>query len=160
PKSKTIAERAAWEFIAREAGSLELSVINPVLVLGPVLSPDFSPSIQLIRRMMRGGAPGFPKLCFGIVDVRDVADLHVMAMTQPAAKGERFLAVAGDLLWLVEIAEILKRRMGAAAKRVPSRELPNWAVRVAALFDSSVRLLLSELGKRKNASHAKAARLL
>src|ERR1700733_11123729 len=91
-KSKTLAERAAWDFIAREGGSLELSVVNPVGVFGPVLGPDFSPSIQIVQRLMDGAVPGCPRLSFGVVDVRDVADLHLRAMTDPAAQGERFLA--------------------------------------------------------------------
>jgi len=159
-KSKTIAERAAWDFIAREGGNLELSVINPVGVFGPVLGPDYSTSILIVQRMMDGAVPGLPKLCFGAVDVRDVADLHIRAMTHPAAKGERFLAIAGDFLSLVEIAKLLKRRMGAEAKRVPSRELPNWLVRLAALRDPAVKQILPELGKVKNATSEKARRML
>jgi nucleoside-diphosphate-sugar epimerase len=92
-KSKTLAERAAWDFIAAEGGDLELSVINPVGVFGPVLGPDYSASILIVQRLMDGALPGCPQLYFGIVDVRDVADLHIRAMTHPAAKGERFLAV-------------------------------------------------------------------
>ena len=95
-KSKTLAEHAAWNFMAAEGGNLELSVINPVGVFGPVLGPDYSASILIVQRMMDGAMPGAPRLYFGIVDVRDVADLHIRAMTHPAAKGERFLAVAGD----------------------------------------------------------------
>ena len=95
-KSKTVAERAAWDFMAGEGGDLQLAVVNPVAVFGPVLGPDYSTSILLLRRMMDGSMPACPRLYFGIVDVRDVADLHIRAMTGPAAKGERFLAVAGD----------------------------------------------------------------
>src|SRR5215469_688188 len=84
PKSKTIAERAAWDFVAKEGGGLELSVVNPVGVFGPVLGPDYSPSILIIQRLMDGAMPGCPRLYFGIVDVRDVADLHIRAMTNPA----------------------------------------------------------------------------
>ena len=90
-KSKTLAERAAWNFLAREAGTLELAVINPVAVLGPVLGPDFASSILLLKRMLEGGVPVLPRLTFGVVDARDVADLHLRAMTNPAANGERFL---------------------------------------------------------------------
>jgi nucleoside-diphosphate-sugar epimerase len=104
--------------------------------------------------------PGCPRLCFGAVDVRDVADLHIRAMTHPAAKGERFLAVAGDFLWMVDIARILKEHMGAAAKRVPTREIPNWLVRLAALRDPAVKQILPELGKFKNATNEKAKRVL
>ena len=110
--------------------------------------------------MMDGAVPGLPKLCFGAVDVRDVADLHIRAMTHPAAKGERFLAIAGDFLSLVEIAKLLKRRLGAAAKRIPTRELPNWLVRLAALRDPAVKQILPELGKVKNATSEKARRML
>ena len=159
-KSKTLAERAAWDFIAREGGSLELAVVNPVGVLGPVLGPDYSTSILLVQKMMDGDMPGCPRMSFGIVDVRDVADLHIRAMTHPAAKGERFLAVAGDFMSLLDIANVLKSRMGASAKRVPTRELPNWLVRLAALRDPSVKQVLPELGKTKSATNEKARRLL
>jgi nucleoside-diphosphate-sugar epimerase len=159
-KSKTLAERAAWDFIAKEGGNLELSVVNPVGVFGPVLGPDYSTSILFVQRMMDGAVPGCPQLYFGVVDVRDVADLHMLAMTASAAKGERFLAVAGDFLSVLEMAKILKRRMGAAAKRVPTRQLPNWLVRVAALRDPAVKQILPELGKHKNGTNEKARRLL
>ncbi|MFZ0911009.1 MAG: aldehyde reductase [Candidatus Acidiferrales bacterium] len=159
-KSKTLAERAAWDFIAKEGGNLELSVVNPVGVFGPVLGPDYSTSILFVQRMMDGAVPGCPQLYFGAVDVRDVSDLHVRAMTEPAAKGERFLAVAGDFLSVLDMAKILKRRMGAAAKRVPTRELPNWLVRLAALRDPAVKQILPELGKHKNGTNEKAKRLL
>ncbi|HXC43463.1 MAG TPA: aldehyde reductase [Candidatus Dormibacteraeota bacterium] len=159
-KSKTIAERAAWDFIACEGGNLELSVVNPVGVFGPVLGPDYSTSILIVQRMMDGAVPGLPKLCFGAVDVRDVADLHIRAMTHSAANGERFLAIAGDFLSLVEIAKLLKRRLGNAAKGVPTRELPNWLVRLAALRDPAVKQILPELGKVKNATSEKTRRML
>ncbi|MBN9531725.1 MAG: aldehyde reductase [Alphaproteobacteria bacterium] len=159
-KSKTIAERAAWDFIAGDGGGLELSVVNPVGVLGPVLGADFSTSILLVQRLMNGALPGAPRLYFGIVDVRDVADLHIRAMIDPAAKGERFLAIAGDVLSIREIAVILKARMGAAAGRVPTRELPNWLLRLAALRDPAIRQLVPELGKKKGATGEKARRLL
>ena len=159
-KSKTLAERTAWDFLAREGGSLELSVVNPVGVFGPVLGPDYSASILLVQKMLDGAMPGAPQLYFGAVDVRDVADLHIRAMTHPAAKGERFLAVAGDFLTLLDIAKILKARMGTSARRVPSRQLPNWMVRLASLRDPAIKLILPELGKQKNATNEKARRLL
>jgi nucleoside-diphosphate-sugar epimerase len=159
-KSKTLAERAAWDCIAADGRGLELSVVNPVAVLGPVLAPDYSTSIMMVQRLMDGAVPGCPQLTFGVVDVRDVADLHIRAMTDPAAKGERFLAVAGDFLSMRDIASVLKRRLGVAAKRVPTRKLPNWLVRIAALTDPTVRQFLPELGKSKNATNAKARRVL
>jgi nucleoside-diphosphate-sugar epimerase len=159
-KSKTLAERAAWDFIQREGGTLELSVVNPVGVFGPALAPDTSTSILIVQRLMNGDLPGMPNLYFGLVDVRDVADLHLRAMTNPAAKGERFLAVAGDFVAMADIAQMLKRRMGAAASKVPTRRLPDWLVRIVAVFDPSVRLITGELGKTKNATNAKAEKLL
>jgi dihydroflavonol-4-reductase len=134
--------------------------VNPVAIFGPVLGPDFASSIYLLQRMLDGALPGLPRLYFGVVDVRDVADLHLLAMTEPAARGERFLAAAGDFLPMVEIARILKRRLGTAARRVPSRELPDWMVRLGARFSPTMQQILPELGKIKNGSHAKATRLL
>src|SRR5664280_2457954 len=159
-KSKTLAERAAWDFIAKEGGNLELSVVNPVGVFGPVLGPDLSTSILLVQRLMDGAIPGCPQLSFGAVDVRDVVDLHLRAMTDPAAKGERFLAVAGDFMSVLDIAKVLKGRMGASAKRVPTMQLPNWLVRIAAVRDPAVKQILPELGKAKNATNEKAKRTL
>jgi dihydroflavonol-4-reductase len=159
-KSKTLAERAAWDFIAREGGALELAVVNPVGVLGPVLGPDFSTSIQIVKRFMDGTVPGCPRLSFGVVDVRDVADMHLRAMTNPAAKGQRFLAVAGDFMTMQAIAQTLKARMGQAAARVPTRLLPDWLLRLVALFDPAVALIVPELGKSKNATNEKAKRVL
>jgi nucleoside-diphosphate-sugar epimerase len=159
-KSKTLAERAAWDFIAKEGGGLELSVINPVGIFGPVLGPDYSTSILIVQRLMTGAVPGCPRLYFGVVDVRDVADLHLRAMTHPGARGERFLAVAGDFMAMVEIAQVLKRRMGDRAKRVPTRQLPDWLVRLAAFRDPAVKLILPELGKVKNATNRKAKQVL
>jgi nucleoside-diphosphate-sugar epimerase len=159
-KSKTLAERAAWDFIAREGRDLELSVVNPSAVFGPVLGPDYSTSVLLIQRLMSGTVPGSPRLSFGVVDVRDVADLHIRAMTHTAAKGERFLAVAGDFMLIHDIAKVLKNRMGEAGKKVPTRQLPNWLVRIAALRDPAVKQILPELGKLKNGTNEKAKRLL
>ena len=159
-KSKTLAERAAWDFVAAEGGSLELSVVNPVGVFGPVLGPDYSTSIQLVRRLMDGTMPGVPRLSFGIVDARDVADLHLRAMTDPAAKGERFLAVAGPPMTMPEIARTLSSRLGEAARLVPTKIMPNWMVRFGSLLEPSLKPLVAGLGKVKSASNEKAKRLL
>lgn len=159
-KSKTLAERAAWDFVANRGRGMEVAVVNPVGVFGPVLGPDTSTSILLVQRLLEGAVPGCPRLWFGVVDVRDVASMHVTAITHPAAKGERFLAVAGDFMSIVEIARLLKARMGDAARKVPTRELPNWLVHLAALRDSAVKQIIPELGKRKNATSEKARRLL
>jgi nucleoside-diphosphate-sugar epimerase len=159
-KSKTLAERAAWDFIAREGGALELSVVNPVAVFGPALGPDYSTSIILVQRLMDGAVPGCPRLYFGVVDVRDIADLHIRAMTHPAAKGERFIGVAGDFMSIREIAQTLKTRLNAAARRVPTRQVPNWLVRAFSLIDPAAKQIVPELGKVKNGTSEKAMRLL
>lgn len=159
-KSKTLAERAAWDFIAAEGGRLELAVINPVGIFGPVLGSDHSTSTEFVQRMMNGAMPGLPRLSFGVVDARDVADLHVRAMTNPAAKGERFLAVSGDFMTVREIAQTLKTRLGDAAARVSTRQLPDWLVRIVGLFNPEAAQLVTELGKVKNATNAKAVRML
>lgn len=159
-RSKTLAERAAWDFMAREGGGLELAVVNPVAVFGPVLGPDYAASIVLVQRLLAGTVPGCPRIQLGLVDVRDVADLHLRAMTDPAARGERFLAAAGNFLSVREIARVLKRRLGARARRVPTWQLPDWLVRLAGLADPTVRQVLPELGKAKNGTSAKAGRLL
>ena len=159
-KSKTLAERAAWDFMAKDGGGMELSVVNPVAVFGPVLARDYATSIVIVQRLMDGGIPACPRLSFGVVDVRDVADLHLLAMTHPAAKGERFLAVAGDCISMLEVARVLKSRMGAAAKKVPTRQLPDWVLRAIAIFDPTVRQVVPELGNEKRASNEKARRVL
>ena len=158
-KSKTLSERAAWDFIAKEGKALELSVVNPTAVLGPALAPDYSHSVRIIQQMM-DGLPGAPKINSGFVDVRDVADLHLRAMTHPAANGERFLAIAGNSLWMIELARILKCRMGAAAAKVPTRELPNWFIRFLALWNPAMKNLVPFLGVMMNATSQKAIQRL
>jgi nucleoside-diphosphate-sugar epimerase len=159
-KSKTLAERAAWDFIAREGGALELSVINPVGVLGPVLGPDYSTSIQIVARLMDGSLRLVPRIFFNVIDVRDVADLHLRAMTDPAAVGERFLAVAGDPMSLPEVARLLKATMGDAARRVPTGALPDWVVRLVSPFNRSAAGIVPDLGKVRRATSEKARRVL
>ncbi|NMN04723.1 MULTISPECIES: aldehyde reductase [unclassified Novosphingobium] len=158
-RSKTLAERAAWDFIKQEGNGLELATVNPATVLGPALGPDYSHSIRLIKSML-DGQPGCPKVNTCVVDVRDVADLHVRAMIDPAAKGERFLATSGESLWMVDIARLLKARMGQSAASVSTRVLPNWLIRTMALFNPVMKNVAPHLGINMNASGAKAKRLL
>lgn len=158
-KSKTLAERAAWDFVAK-GGAPELAVVNPVGIFGPVLGPDQSTSTEFIKRLLDGKVPGLPRMMFGVVDVRDVADLHLRAMTDPAAKGERFLAISGDFMTMLEIARTLKAGLGPAASRVTTRVLPDWLVRLVGLFDGQAAQIVTELGKGRNASGAKAKRML
>jgi dihydroflavonol-4-reductase len=159
-KSKTLAERAAWDFVAGEGGGLELSVINPAGVFGPALGPDFSGSIDIIKALLDGRMPAVPRIYFGLVDVRDVADLHLRAMTSPAAKGERFIAVAGETMSILEIATVLRRELGSAARRVPRFQAPDWVVRLAARHNPMLRYALPMLGKIRRATSAKAQKVL
>jgi dihydroflavonol-4-reductase len=152
-KSKTLAERAAWDFAATTG--LELAVINPTAIFGPVLGDSRSSSIELIDALLTRRLPAVPKLAFGVVDVRDVADLHIRAMTHPAAAGERFLATAGTIT-LPVIARLLRR----SDARVPTRVVPDWAVRAAAPFSAHAREAARQLGKTPVASSEKARRVL
>jgi len=151
-KSKTIAERAARDWIAAEGGSLEFVTVNPGLVVGPLLGTDFSPSLEVVKRVLEGAYPALPDLGLNLVDVRDVADLHVRALSAPDIGGERFMAVAPHgFLRLMEIATILRERLPDHADKVPKRRMPNWAMRIVSLFDPAVRQLIGELGKVRHA---------
>jgi dihydroflavonol-4-reductase len=156
-RSKTIAERAARDWVAAEGGGIEYCSINPSVVLGPVWSRDFSPSVMIVKRLLEGSVRGCPDIGFGVVDVRDVADLHLRALKAPNMAGERFLC-SGPFMKVAEIAAVLRSRLGPEASRVPTRGVPDFIVRIAALFDPQLRMVVSELGSIRNmdASHAKA----
>ncbi|NIJ18884.1 dihydroflavonol-4-reductase [Sphingomonas naasensis] len=159
-KSKTLAERAAWEFVEHEGKGMELAVVNPVGIFGPALNGDLSTSIFLVQTMLEGKMPGTPRLWLGVVDVRDVADLQLRAMTDPAAAGERFLAVAGDAMSFHQMASVLRARLGPAGARAPKRELPDWLIRLLALFNPLAREAVPRLGIQARASNAKARSVL
>jgi len=136
-------------------------VVNPVGIFGPLLGPDLSASILLVKTMLEGRLWAVPRLMFGVVDVRDVADLHLRAMTDPAAAGERFLATGGDFMAMQAIAQALKDGLGARAAAVSTRVLPDWLVRLAARFSATARQAATpELGRVKNATSAKAQAML
>jgi dihydroflavonol-4-reductase len=134
-------------------------VINPVGVFGPALNNHLASSLQIVQRMMDGGMPICPWIYFGVVDVRDVADLHIRAMLNPAAKGERFIAVAANMS-IPEIAKILKRRMGDSAKRVSTFAPPTWLLSLMARFKAEAKAVLPEVGRQRNASGDKAKKIL
>ena len=158
-RSKTIAERAAWDWLAKEGGGLSMATVNPGAVLGPILGKDFSPSVQIVQRLLEGSMPGCPRFGFPLVDVRDIADLQVRAMTHPQAHGQRFLA-ANDFFWMSDVAKTLKAKMGAAARKVPTNELPNFLVRLVSLMDPTIRSVAFELGRARPVSNAKAKSVL
>jgi dihydroflavonol-4-reductase len=157
-RAKTIAERAAWAWLAEEGRGLELVTINPSLVLGPVLGSDFSASIEVIKKLLDGSIPALPRFGFNVVDVRDLARLHMLAMTAPEAAGERFIG-SGNFYWISDVAKMLKQGLGDEAKKVPFISVPDFVARVVALFDPIVRGRLYELGKRRPVSSEKARRM-
>lgn len=155
--SKTHAERAAWDFVRGEGRGLELATINPGAILGPVLERDYGTSAEIVRKLLRGDFPGMPRIGFPLVDVRDVAELHVRALTHPAAAGQRFLC-ANEFYWMEDIAAVLRAHLPGYAKKMPARRLPDWLVRAGALFDAETRSVLFELGIRRecDAAHVQA----
>jgi dihydroflavonol-4-reductase len=157
-RSKTIAERAAWDFVEERGESEKLAVVNPGAILGPLLGDDMSPSLELVNRLLKG-MPGTPRIGFSIVDVRDVVDLELKAMTAPEAGGERFIAVA-RFQWMSEVAAVLRERLGPAAAKVPKRAVPNLLVRLIGIFDPAVRSIAGQLGQKVEVSPAKAEAVL
>ncbi|HEY4018103.1 MAG TPA: NAD-dependent epimerase/dehydratase family protein [Pseudonocardiaceae bacterium] len=159
-RSKTVAERAAWTFMAEHGGSTELTTILPGAVFGPVLTKDTVGSVGIIARMIGGAMPGVPRIGLEVVDVRDLADIHIKAMTAPEAAGQRFLAT-GEFTWMREIAETLHKGLGPDGEKVATRQLPNFAIRLAARFaDKSLREITPALGRRNRHSTEKAKRIL
>src|SRR3954466_8328963 len=126
-RSKTIAERAAWDHVKSAGAEERLATVNPGAIIGPVLNDDHSFSLQVAKRLL-DGMPAMPRLGFTFVDVRDVADLHIRALTDPAGGGERFLAV-DEFLWISDVAAIMRERLGERASKVPTRVAPNFLVR-------------------------------
>ncbi|MEK4849114.1 aldehyde reductase [Paenibacillus sp. FSL H7-0756] len=159
-KSKTLAEQAAWEFIRHEGKGLELSAVNPVGVMGPILGKDYSHSNEIVRNMLEGKLKSVPKIYSDYVDVRDVAALHILAMVRPEASGERFIASSAENLSTLEVARILQKHLGQDAEQVPTREMPNLLVRAAALFNPKLRMIATLLGQDMSTSNQKAKRLL
>ncbi len=154
-KSKTLAERAARDWMAQHGGAMEFVSVNPGMVLGPVDSGDFSASVELVKQLLDGSMPMAPDLGFPIVDVRDIADLHVRALVTPGLANERFLG-AGPFLKVIDVAQVLRERLGARGRKAPARKMPDWMVNLLGLFNAEVRGIKGELGKVRNidASHA------
>jgi len=159
-RSKVLAERAAWDFMHREGGDLELSVINPVFILGPSLGPNSPSGFDLLNMLLSGKMKAVPNIPFNIIDVRDVADLHIRAMTNPDAKGQRFLAMAGGKITMPEIALLLKNKMPDVAKKVSTKTLPNWVMYVAALFNKQAKDAAHLLKVSRKLSNEKVKKVL
>lgn len=158
---KTIAEQAAWDYVRTLPADqrIELVTVNPGLVLGPVLSADFSTSGEVVRKLMKREFPACPDVGFAVVDVRDVATAHVAAMTTPAAAGQRFIT-AIEHASMRDIAAILDRQFRPRGYKVPTRRLPDWLLRTVSLWDKTARLAIQELGKRQDVSSQRARDVL
>ncbi|KAL3444551.1 hypothetical protein BJX65DRAFT_283142 [Aspergillus insuetus] len=191
-KSKTLAERAAWEIVESREGALksrsgsgsrspstsasasgsgtgsasgsgsamELVVINPVNIYGPALGREDSTTFRSISEFLDGNAPGIPRVQYGVVDVRDCAELHVLAMTHDSAPGERFICIGEGSLWMEDIAKILRKNLGEKAKKVPTMVLPDMLVRGVGVFMPVARLLSADLGVHRVISGQKARQML
>jgi dihydroflavonol-4-reductase len=155
-RSKTIAERAAREWVRKDGAGIEFCSVNPSVVFGPVWSRDYSVSIAVLKKLLEGSLRACPDVGFGVVDVRDVADLHVRALKAPGMAGERFIA-SGPFLKMMDIAHILRERLGDEARLVTKRTMPDFLVKLAAFFDPLARAVVSELGsvRHLDATHAR-----
>lgn len=158
-KSKTIAERAAWDWAAQHDATDRLTTILPAGVFGPILSREAMSSVTIIDGLLKGRPSVMPRIGFNVVDVRDVADLHIRAMTAPEAAGQRFIA-SGERMWMSDVAAVLQKTSGIDASRVPSRRMPDWTARLLALFLPQVRAVAPMIGRRHSFSGDKALRVL
>lgn len=159
-RSKTLAERAAWDFVAEHGGATGLTTILPGAVFGPILTTSNLGSVGIVARMISGAMRGVPRIGLEIVDVRDLVDLHIRAMTMPQAAGERFLAT-GEFTWMADMARTLREGLGDQGRKVPTRQVPDLAGRLAARFtDPSLREIIPALGRRNRHSTDKARRVL
>ncbi|TDQ10216.1 SDR family oxidoreductase [Pedobacter metabolipauper] len=159
-KSKVLAEKTAWDFIAKEGGGMEFATVNPMGIFGPSLGPELSSGFGLLQKVLDGSMKAIPDIRLGIVDVRDVADLHIRAMESPEAKGQRFLALSGGTMSLLEIVELLKKQIPGVTRRATTTPLPTWLLRIIALFNKQAKSLLPLSGIYRNASNEKAIRIL
>ncbi len=153
-RSKTIAERAAWDLVEQRGEAARLAVVNPGAILGPRIGTESSFSLQMVERLLNG-MPGTPRIGFSVVDVRDVADLQIRAMTAAAAGGERFIAVA-RFQWMADVAAVLRERLAPEAAKVPKRGIPDFLVRAMGIFNPEVRSVAGQLGEKVELSSEKA----
>ena len=159
-KSKLLSERAAWDFVKKEGGNLELVAINPVAIFGPSLGPGKSPSLGVFKFLLNGSAKAIPNIPFNVVDIRDVADLHIRAMTNPNAKGQRFIASADGKIPMPEIARLMKIKMPVIAAKVPTKTLPDRILNVSALFNAQAKQAAKLLKINRRVSNEKARKVL
>ena len=156
-RSKTHAERAAWAFVASQAPGMRLTTINPVLVTGPALDANYGTSLQVIERILSGKDPMQPRFGIPVVDVRDVARMHVRALTTPEAEGQRILA-SESFLWMADMAHLLKEAY--PERGIKDKVAPDWVIKALALFDKDIRTIIPQLGVPKRVSNRRARDLL
>lgn len=154
-RSKTIAEKAAWEYLSGPGQGLEMATVNPSAVLGPVLSGDFSASVEILTQLMGGKLPATPRVGFQIVDVRDVAATHVAAMEAPDAAGHRFIA-ASDFWWFADVAKLLREEFPEYRKKIPTGKLPSFLLRFLSVFNPVMKQVVPELDRKRFVSNEKA----
>lgn len=159
PRSKTVAERAARDWVAAEGGDMEFASVNPAAVFGPLLSDDLSTSIELVKQLLEGKVPMCPDIGFGIIDVRDVADLHYRALTAPGIKDERYVC-SGPFLKMIDVAGILTANLGDRATKVPTRKMPDWLLKLFAIVRPELKQLVAELGNVRGGDSSHAMRTL
>jgi nucleoside-diphosphate-sugar epimerase len=158
-RSKATAERAAWDWHKAEGGTLELAVVNPVGIFGPVMGPNYSSSPRIIDALLKGKLRVTPHQEFGIVDVRDLAILQILLMTEPRAAGRRFIASSDGIWTIARIGQLLKENLGADARHAAPLELPNWIARILARLVRKIGIDVTELGRQKRISNASARTL-
>lgn len=156
-RSKTIAEKAAWDFIKKDDSGLEIATVCPGAILGPVLEEDFGTSANIVIKLMDGSSPALPDLGFDIVDVRSVADLQIRAMELPQAANQRYGGSA-DFMKFKEVAQVLKEAY--PKKKIPSAGMPDFAVRLFSYIDKSIQPILIDLGVERNVDNSKARKEL
>jgi len=155
-KSKTLAERAAWDFVGKNP-EMKLTTINPCLVLGPPLDKNIGSSLELVQRVLQGKDPALPALCLEVVDVRDIAKMHVAALTSPDSEGKRVIGSSGDM-WFRDMARLLKA--AHPDRKITTRQAPNWFIRLYALLDPAVGQIVAILGKHLVTDNSRARAVL
>jgi len=158
-RSKTVAERAARDWVAAEGGDMEFASVNPAAVFGPLLSDDLSTSIEVVKQLLEGKVPMCPDVGFGIVDVRDVADLHYRALTAPGIRDERYVC-SGPFLKMIDVADILRDNLGPQARKVPTKKMPNWILRALSIVRPELKQLVAELGNVRGGDSRHAMKTL
>jgi nucleoside-diphosphate-sugar epimerase len=158
-RSKILAERAAWDFMRAEGGTTELVTVLPTAIFGPILTSESMSSVAIIQRFLNGKMAAIPRLGFSVIDVRDLAVAQVLAMTTPAAAGERFIA-CNEFMWFEDVARTLRERLGDRAAKVPTKRMPSVVMRAAAVMNPGLRGLIPTLGRGHAYTSAKAQRLL